>query len=142
MIFVTVGTTEFDDLIREMDKYAYKTGEKVVCQIGYGGRYVPRECKSFRAKPDISKELAHAEVVISHGGGGTILEALALGKKVIAVANPRMKMQHQEDLVDHLAKEGLIIKGKLGRLEKALKSKKELKPYEKPECTIQERLKI
>jgi len=142
MIFVTVGTSGFDDLIREMDKYAYETGVKIVCQVGYGGRYMPMACRYYRTKLDISEDIDNADIIVTHGGGGTILEALAKGKKVIAVANPEMKNRHQDDLVDHLQKEGLIIKGKLGKLVKAIKSKKKLKPYEKPECTIHTKLKI
>jgi beta-1,4-N-acetylglucosaminyltransferase len=141
-IFVTVGSSGFDNLIREMDKYADRSGDRVVCQIGTAGRYVPRKCRYFRTKLDITVDLEHADVVISHGGGGTIMEALALGKRVIAVANPEMKNRHQDDLVEHLTKEKLIFRGVLGKLEKAITSKKKLKSYEKPECTIHEKLRI
>ncbi len=141
-IFVTVGTTEFDDLITEMDKYASRTGQHIVFQVGHGGHYVPKMGKYYKTKPDLSTDLRSADIIISHGGGGTILEALALERRVVAVANPRMKAKHQDDLVDHLASEGYIIKGTPGKLEKALRSKKKLKPYQRPECTIHKKLKI
>jgi beta-1,4-N-acetylglucosaminyltransferase len=142
MIFVTVGSTEFDALVREMDKLAKGSEEKVVCQIGPKGTYIPKKCKNFRTKLDISSEMEKAEVVITHGGAATIFEALSMGKRVIAVCNPRMKKGHQEDIVDVLASEGLIIKGQLGKLKKAIESKKQLTPYEKPECRIHKKIKV
>ena len=142
MIFVTVGSTEFDPLVKEMDKFAKGSREKVVCQIGPKGTYIPKKCGYFRTKLDIAKELEKAEVVITHGGAATIFEALGMGKRVIAVCNPKMKKDHQEDIVDVLAKEGLIIKGELGKLKKAMGSKKKLKPYEKPECRIHRKIRI
>ena len=36
MILVTVGTTNFDALVRRMDELAPELGEAVVCQIGGG----------------------------------------------------------------------------------------------------------
>jgi len=142
MIFVTVGTTEFDALVKEMDKIARGSKKKVVCQIGPKGSYIPKRCGYFRTKLDISEDMEKAEVVITHGGAATIFEALVLGKRVIAVCNPKMKQDHQEDIVDTLASEDLILKGEIGKLKKALGSKKELKPYRKPQCTIHKKIKI
>ena len=54
--------------------------------------------------------MEEAAVIVSHGGYGTISEALRLGKKVIAV--PRLQGEHnhsQRELVEALGKGGHIL---------------------------------
>lgn len=142
MIFVTVGITSFDRLIKEVDRYAKKNKEKVVCQIGNDGLYLPKKCGYFRMKDDISEEMERADLIITHGGGATTFEALNMGKRVIAVNNPDMMDQHQTDLVGHLAQEGLLVKGDLGKIDKAISSSKELKKYKRPKCTIHAKIRL
>lgn len=135
MIFVTVGTTPFDALIEEMDILAPELKDKVVCQIA-SGTYIPKNCGYFRMEPDISDRLKKADVVVTHGGAATIFEAMAMGKKVIAVCNPDMKEKHQEDLVKHLAAKGCILEGGMGILKKALRSRKKPRPLSPAEFDI------
>ena len=52
MIFGTVGSTEFDDLVERIDALAPALDEPVTCQIGLG-RYVPRHCEHFRFAPSL-----------------------------------------------------------------------------------------
>src|SRR5947209_11093294 len=54
MIFVTVGTTDFDALVRRIDELAPSLGEEVLCQIGKGS-YLPRNCRYFRYAPSLDE---------------------------------------------------------------------------------------
>ena len=57
--------------------------------------------------------IKEADLVITHGGVGSIMSAVKLGKKVIAV--PRLKKydehvnDHQLEIVDTFKKQGIII---------------------------------
>lgn len=108
MIFVTVGTTDFDALVQAMDFLAPQLNEEVEIQIGRGG-YEPRHCSWFRFSPSLEPYYERADVVVAHGGLGTIMEVLRRGGKLIGVANPDRYDQHQEDLLSYLAEEGYLI---------------------------------
>ena len=108
MIFVTVGTTDFDALVQAMDFLAPQLHEDVEIQIGRGG-YEPRNCAWFRFSPSLEPYYERADVVVAHGGLGTIMEVLRRGGKLIGVANPDRYDQHQEDLLSYLAEEGYLI---------------------------------
>ena len=101
MIFVTVGTTDFDDLVRRMDALAPALGEEVVCQIGRGA-YTPRHCRYFRFAPSLGDSLQQARLVVSHGGLGSLVEVLRLGKPLVGVGNPDRSDLHQNDLLSTL----------------------------------------
>ena len=60
--------------------------------------------------PDLPDILASADLVISHGGAGTLLPLLPHRRRIrtIAVPNPTLLDHHQRDLVDKLAGEGLL----------------------------------
>lgn len=57
--------------------------------------------------------MQEASLIISHGGTGSIISALKLGKKVIGI--PRIAElgehinNHQKDLIDTLSQENLIL---------------------------------
>lgn len=118
MIFVTVATHEqqFNRLLKEVDELIEQgvIKEKVIMQIGYSD-YVPKHAVWFRFKDskDIRKIMHEARIIISHGGSGTLLEAVSLGKAVIGV--PRLKKfeehfnDHQIQIVRELEKEKRII---------------------------------
>ena len=95
MIFVTVGTTYFDDLIREVDRLAAEGffKEEVICQISTG-TYKPQHCQYFTSKDTIEPYLSECSLLISHGGM-TVLEAIWRGKRVVAVSNRNMANNHQ-----------------------------------------------
>lgn len=128
MILVTVGThyLGFDRLIKKIDEIAGKIDEEVIMQIG-ATKYKPKHAKYFDFKnlQEMQQLIRNARVVVCHGGAGSILDAIAQGKPIIAV--PRLKkyneilVDHQLDLVNTLAKEGrIIIVYDLEELEKAL----------------------
>lgn len=104
MIFVTVGTTQFDALIQAVDNIAASgvLSEPVVCQIG-SGSYIPRHCEHYKFKPSIDEDMEKSSLVICHGGA-TVLSLLAMEKLFIAVANTALADDHQSFFLSHLGK--------------------------------------
>jgi UDP-N-acetylglucosamine transferase subunit ALG13 len=81
-----------------MDKLAPHLADAVVCQIGRGS-YKPRYCKYFGLKPSLVDYLVQARLVVGHGGLGTIMSAVRLGKPFIGVSNPDRPDHHQEEIL-------------------------------------------
>jgi UDP-N-acetylglucosamine transferase subunit ALG13 len=110
MIFATIGTTEpFDRLLRALDSIQ---GDLVV-QCGDGNeRPHAARCVDYVSYDELVAYIRDAEHVVSHAGVGTILTALAAGKRPIVV--PRRKQfgeavdDHQVELARHLAELGLV----------------------------------
>lgn len=138
MIFVTVGTDEhsFDRLVRKIDELLNNKliKDKVVFQIG-NTKYEPKNGKWFRFETyDRIKELIKtSNIVITHGGAGSIITALMFGKKIIAV--PRLKKynehinDHQLELVKQMEKENRVIGVyNIDDLYQAIKKSYRLKP--------------
>lgn len=140
MIFVTVGTERFDELVKKMDEIALELTERVTIQIGKG-RYEPKNCKYFRFTPNIDHYYEKADLIVTHGGAGTILELLGKNKKVIGISNPEKPGQHQEDILKALSQQNHLIWCRdLKRLKETVRKAKkiEIKKYRKPECKIAE----
>ena len=95
MIFVTVGTTSFDQLIKMVDGYfdEDKNTDDIVFQIG-SGSYQPKHGEFFTFRPSIDELINSADIVITHGGS-TVLSLLLLKKKFVAVANTDLADDHQ-----------------------------------------------
>lgn len=73
---------------------------------------MPAHANQFRLHPDIQKIYDAHEVVITHGGAGTLLACLYdtnPRKKVIAVANTTLAGNHQTELISKLHKEQYIL---------------------------------
>lgn len=104
MIFVTVGTTHFDGLIRAADEIFLgpRAGEQIVFQIG-SGSYLPTSGEFFRFKPSIDRELESASLVITHGGM-TVLGLLARRRRFVAVANSLLADNHQGAMLARISK--------------------------------------
>ena len=140
MIFVTVGTTDFNALVKAMDELAPSIDDAVVMQIGRGD-YVPGNCEWVRFVPSLEPYYERAEVVVAHGGLGTAMEVLRRGGKLIGVANPDRYDRHQEDLLDYLAEEGYLSWCQsLASLAEAIDEVRgrTFRHYESPECRIHE----
>jgi UDP-N-acetylglucosamine transferase subunit ALG13 len=138
MIFVTVGTTDFDDLVRAMDELAPTLGEIVVAQTGRGS-YVATHLEHFRFAPTLDPYYAQARLVVAHGGLGTAVEVLQRGLKLIGVSNPDRYDLHQEDLLRALEQRGhMIWCRRLEELPQALRdaATRDFTPYETPPCHI------
>ncbi|NLE76981.1 MAG: hypothetical protein GX605_09575 [Chloroflexi bacterium] len=140
MIFVTVGTTEFDGLVRAMDELAPSLGQPVVMQIGHGA-YEPHQAQFFRFAGSLAPHLAQADLVVAHGGLGTTMEVLYLGKPLVSVSNPDRYDRHQEDLLGTMEGLGhLLWCRRLEGLGQAIAEagQRTFVPYQPPPCTIHE----
>lgn len=138
MIFVAIGTTDFDDLIMKMDEVAPLLSEEVVMQIG-NGQYIPKNCQYFRFAPSLEPYYDKSTIVVSHGGLGITMEVLERGKRLISVENTALQDGHQKDLLSTLAKEGhLIWCRELNELPEMLERARhrEFKRYISPSCEI------
>ncbi|WOK98029.1 UDP-N-acetylglucosamine transferase subunit [Canna indica] len=117
MVFVTVGTTCFDALVKAVDSQQVKEEltnkgyTDILIQMGRGS-YVPskvtREDGSltvdyFTFSPSIADYLKSASLIISHAGSGSIFETLRLGKPLIVVVNEDLMDNHQSELAEELA---------------------------------------
>jgi hypothetical protein len=98
VIFVTIGTTDFDALTQTMDNLSLDLPEKVVVQIGKG-KYIPEHCEYFRFAPSLDPYYERASLVVSHGGLGIITEVLERGLPLVAVEDPNQPDRHQRDLL-------------------------------------------
>jgi len=113
VIFVTVGTNgaAFDRLLSELDDIA--PGEEVVVQRG-PSRFAPTGSSCFDYLPfaEIDRLVGEARVVITHGGVGSTLVAIAAGHRPIVV--PRLRAfgeavdDHQLLFAQRLDRDGLV----------------------------------
>ncbi len=102
MIFVTVGTHEqqFDRLVRAVDGLVADgaIAEPVFVQTGYC-TYVPRHCEwaRFVPAPEMRGRMEGADVVVTHGGPSSFIEAMAAGKVPVVVPRLAKYCEHVND---------------------------------------------
>lgn len=128
MIYVSLGTQDkkFPRLLQEVDKLIDKgiIKDEVVAQIGQT-KYESKNMKlyDYLSKEDVLKYMNESRFIICHGGVGTILDALKLNKKVIAVARLKLYKEHVNDhqlqIIREYTKLGYILDGTYD-LEKAI----------------------
>jgi len=141
LIFVTVGTQKFpfDRLLRYIDQLIAKEiiQEEVFAQTGFSN-YQPLNYSSqkFLDREDFKRNILNSELVITHGGTGSIMNAIKAEKKVIAVARIKEYGEHidnhQEEIIHQLTEKKLILGVKqLGDLESVIASYqiREIIPY-------------
>jgi beta-1,4-N-acetylglucosaminyltransferase len=105
-LFVTVGSTHFDELISIVDSPSFIT---LASSLGY--TTITAQIGSFKgtvrhlttffpyAKPDEMKgHFERADIVIGHAGAGTIMEVLRLGKPLLVVVNENLMENHQTEV--------------------------------------------
>lgn len=112
MILVTIGTSDpFDRLLAAVARLP--AGEEVVAQCGNSTvRPGNARCVDFLAFDELTALVAEARVVVMHAGAGSVLTALAAGRRPIAV--PRLRRygeavdDHQVEFGRSLAAAGLV----------------------------------
>ena len=109
LIFVSLGTNDksFERLLKVIDKEIEKGNikDKVIVQSGYT-KYSSdnMEIIDLMSMSMFNKCIADCDILITHGGVGTILDGLKKGKKVIAF--PRLSKykehvnDHQKEIID------------------------------------------
>lgn len=140
MIFIMLGTqnNSFHRLLEEIDKLIEKgrIKEKVIVQAGYT-KYESKNMEQFSLIPktEIGKYQEQADLIITHGGGASIVSSLKFGKKVIAVPRKHQYGEHvndhQKDIVEAFSKKGYIIGiNDVKELEEAIEKAKTFQPVE------------
>ena len=138
MILVTLGTQDnsFERLLKEIEHLIEKgiIQEKVIVQAG-NTKFESNKMKiiDFVSQKELEEFINKASYIITHGGVGSITEALKQNKKIIAV--PRKKEykehvnNHQMQIVENFNKQGYIIGNQdIEELEKAIKIIPNFKP--------------
>ncbi len=117
MIFICLGTQkyQFDRLTKKLDELVEKNiiNDELFAQIGHAV-YLPRNYnyKEFLDKEEFNAYQEKADLIISHGGTGALINASKKGKNIIAV--PRLAKfnehidDHQIQIVSVLEKEGYV----------------------------------
>ncbi|KDN51789.1 hypothetical protein RSAG8_00337, partial [Rhizoctonia solani AG-8 WAC10335] len=133
-VFVTVGSTKFDDLAQTeqispavLDALHARQFRRLVFQCGnsdikghvqgsamadeWNWRDEERDIdiSVWRFSPELGKCFQEADLVISHAGSGTILEVLRLPKPLIVVPNETLLDNHQVELADALSELGHLL---------------------------------
>ena len=138
MILVTLGTqnNSFHRLLKEVKKNIDNGNikEEVIVQNGYT-KFDSKQMKLIKEIPqdEFNKLIDQANLVITHGGVGSIITAITKGKKVIAI--PRLKKynehvnDHQIEIIDSFNEKGYIIGiHSVEELGKALEEAENFKP--------------
>lgn len=117
MVLVMLGTqnNSFHRLLEEVEKCIENKviKEDVIVQAG-GTKFYSEKMKIFDliSNDELTKYMVQASFIICHGGVGSIVSSIKLGKKVIAV--PRYKKygehvnDHQEQIVESFNQQGYI----------------------------------
>ena len=138
MILVTLGTQDkpFTRLLEKIDEQIENGNikEEVVVQAGYT-KYESKNMKVFDLvdREEFQNLITKCDLLITHGGVGSILTGLKNNKKVIVC--PRLfkygehMNDHQIQIVENFAKEGYILEYEDGDdLGKLLKKVKKFNP--------------
>ena len=138
MILVTLGTQDkkfnrlLDNIQKEIDKGNIK--DKVVVQAGFT-KYESKDMEIFDLidREKFNALMNSCDLLITHGGVGSIIAGLKANKKVIAC--PRLSKyqehinDHQVQIVDRFSESGYLLSYKDGdNLQDILTKSKKFKP--------------
>lgn len=125
MIFVSLGTNDksFDRLLFEIDKQIElgNIKDEVIVQSGYT-KFESSNMKviDLMSMEEFNKYINDCDILITHGGVGTILDGLKKSKRIIAF--PRLSKyhehvnDHQLEIVNKFYNEGYILTGEVSDL--------------------------
>lgn len=147
-VFAAMGTQRFpfDRLIDALDEVADNIGDIFV---QYGNSKPPARCSgaAFLEKGEYRSMLESADVVVTHGGVGTIRSALSEGAKVVAVPRAAAYGEHVDDhqveIVAAFAEGGFILPcHDPFQVYEAIKEafRKEFPSFEPESCGIEEEI--
>ena len=138
MILVTLGTQDksFERLLKAVDKEIINGNikDEVIVQAGYT-KYESKNMKVFDyvEEEDFKEYVKKCDLMITHAGVGTILNAMENGKKIIVA--PRLSKykehnnDHQIEIAEEFEKEGYVIYLKnMKDLGETIKNIKKFKP--------------
>ena len=97
-VFITVGTTPFDDLMQYCDENIDHDRFKLQAQVSDYATYDIHNYKSFLYTDNIQSYYDWADVIISHAGAGSFYQLMEQKKNVVFVPNSNLKDKHQNDL--------------------------------------------
>ena len=130
MIFITLGTQKFqlNRLLRLSDECVGNgtISDEVIAQIGYSD-YEPQNFSFYRFldKETFNKHISDADVIIAHGGVGSIMTALQKEKPVVVF--PRLSKygehvdDHQVEIAHLFTEKGYVLEcGELDELPQIL----------------------
>lgn len=138
MILVVLGTQdkEFPRLLEAVDREIEKGNikEKVIVQAGQT-KYESKnmEILDLVSAPEFDKLIDKADLIITHGGAGSILNAIKKGKKIIAAARLAKYKEHHNDhqrqIIKEFADQGYLLELRdFNKLDKMLEKSKNFKP--------------
>lgn len=98
MIFVSLGTQD-KPFVRLLDYLEHSNiKDKIIVQAGFTDYESKKfEIHKYLDKDDFDKYINEADLVICHGGVGTIVSCLNKNKKVLAVPRLSKYKEHQND---------------------------------------------
>ncbi|KRX59767.1 UDP-N-acetylglucosamine transferase subunit ALG13 -like protein [Trichinella sp. T9] len=116
-----IKDTEFDNLIAAVTSDSVLSALKSIgvgeirLQIGRGRhesvsnlQITEPSIVFYRYKNSLAEDLKWADLVISHAGAASCLEALELEKPLLVVVNDSLLDNHQIELADRLSKDGVL----------------------------------
>ncbi|XP_054743308.1 UDP-N-acetylglucosamine transferase subunit ALG13 homolog [Anastrepha obliqua] len=148
-IYVTVGTTKFDELINEvvssrcLHALQQRGCQKLVIQHGHGRPVqnvnhirqvygITLEQYDFKLETPRT-DILDADLIIGHAGAGTCMDILNHSRPGIIVVNDRLMDNHQKELAQELSKEGYVFYSNVEGLAKIIEQADvtKLQAYEK-----------
>lgn len=135
-IFVTLGssTQNFNRLLGKIDELIDENIIKDVAVQSNSSDCVPKnyKIKNHLNFDEYEKFVKDCDILITHGGVGSIFDGLINNKKIIAF--PRMSEyreavnDHQKQIVDKFYNEGYILTGKIDELDKLITNIEKFNP--------------
>jgi Uncharacterized conserved protein len=126
------------DVCSLMFQALYAKGYRsLTIQIG-NGTFVPPtgemegiQVEYFRFKNSLAEDIQRADLMISHAGAGSCLEALEAGKPLVVVINEDLMDNHQMELAWQLYQDGYSLYTTCADLNEKIQSMdlKSLKPF-------------